>query len=227
MLIGWNPWYIRTYTTGMTKHLIFTVLIMFVITFYNSNKAPLGFVVYGQYSAAKGCLQTLRVASYIRTALSRGILAIYHTPHTMPYCLKICHLADSFIQITVIRAYILSMGCDLDLCCSTIFNNGFSRTTSWVWISLTWIPLWGTTFPFSLLTKAVYFHIKLGACKIGTHTYLTKLIMIEQIVWDLLLYDNVLCCHGQLIWNNLNFLSSNGLGWLRLCMTHYRAHILL
>ena len=47
---------------------------------YNSNKAPWGFVVYGQYNTAKGCIQALRVAPCIITVLSRGILAIYHTP---------------------------------------------------------------------------------------------------------------------------------------------------
>jgi hypothetical protein len=48
--------------------------------FINSNKAPQGFVIYGQYTMATGCIQALRVASCVRTALSRGILAIYHTP---------------------------------------------------------------------------------------------------------------------------------------------------
>ena len=37
-------------------------------------------VVYGQYTTAKDCVQALRAASCIRTALSRGILSIYHTP---------------------------------------------------------------------------------------------------------------------------------------------------
>jgi hypothetical protein len=75
-----QPWYIRPYTTGMTKYFIFTALIMLVTSFYNSNKAPLGFVVYGQYTMAKGCVQALCVASWMRTAHSRGILTIYHTP---------------------------------------------------------------------------------------------------------------------------------------------------
>ena len=46
---------------------------------YLCNKAR-GGVVYGQYTAATVCIQTLRVVSCIRTALSRGILAICHTP---------------------------------------------------------------------------------------------------------------------------------------------------
>jgi hypothetical protein len=45
---------------------------------YFSNKAR-GGVVYGQYTTAKCCIQALRVASCLRTALSRDILAIYHT----------------------------------------------------------------------------------------------------------------------------------------------------
>jgi hypothetical protein len=38
----------------------------------------LGFVVYGQYTTAKACIQALCVALCIRTALSCGKLAIYH-----------------------------------------------------------------------------------------------------------------------------------------------------
>jgi hypothetical protein len=39
------------------------------------------FMIHGQYATDKGCMrmQTLRVVSWLRTALSRGILAIYHT----------------------------------------------------------------------------------------------------------------------------------------------------
>jgi hypothetical protein len=37
-------------------------------------------LIYGQYTAAKGCVQSLRVALCIWTAFSRGILPIYHTP---------------------------------------------------------------------------------------------------------------------------------------------------
>uniref|UniRef100_A0A674CS01 Laminin subunit alpha-4-like n=1 Tax=Salmo trutta TaxID=8032 RepID=A0A674CS01_SALTR len=37
-------------------------------------------VAYGLYTTAKGCIQALHIASCLRTALSRGILAIYHTP---------------------------------------------------------------------------------------------------------------------------------------------------
>jgi hypothetical protein len=50
-----KPWFIRPYTTGMTKQ-IFTLLITLV---YDSNKAPRGFVVYGQYTMAKGFNQAL------------------------------------------------------------------------------------------------------------------------------------------------------------------------
>lgn len=43
-------------------------------------------------------------------------------------------------------------------------------------------------FPFRfLLTKAIYFRIKLGAYKMGTHTYLTKPITIEQIVFGFII----------------------------------------
>jgi hypothetical protein len=42
-------------------------------------------VVYGQYTTAKGCVQALCVASRKRTALSHGILAIYHEPE-VSYC---------------------------------------------------------------------------------------------------------------------------------------------
>ena len=48
--------------------------------FYDGNKAPRGIVVYCQYTTAKGCIQALLIASCIRTALSRAIFAIYHTP---------------------------------------------------------------------------------------------------------------------------------------------------
>jgi hypothetical protein len=36
----------------------------------------LGVVIYGQYTTAKGSVQ----AVHVRTALSHGTLAIYHTP---------------------------------------------------------------------------------------------------------------------------------------------------
>ena len=48
--------------------------------------APSGFVVYGQYTMAKGCIQALRIELRLRTSLSRGILAIYHP--LVPYCLN-------------------------------------------------------------------------------------------------------------------------------------------
>jgi hypothetical protein len=51
---------------------LFTVLI--------SNKAPQGFMVYGQYTMAKGCTQALHVVTCIRTVSSHGILEKYHTP---------------------------------------------------------------------------------------------------------------------------------------------------
>ena len=60
------------------KTFIFTALIM-LVTVYNSNTAPQGFVIYGQYTKAKCFVQALRIASCIRTALSCVILAIYDT----------------------------------------------------------------------------------------------------------------------------------------------------
>ena len=45
---------------------------------YNSNKAPQWFVLYGQYTTASGCIQAFLFALRVRTALSRGILAVYH-----------------------------------------------------------------------------------------------------------------------------------------------------
>uniref|UniRef100_A0A674ATX4 Unc-51 like kinase 4 n=1 Tax=Salmo trutta TaxID=8032 RepID=A0A674ATX4_SALTR len=49
--------------------------------FYLSSNAPRGFVVYGQYTTAKECSYTRRIAEdSLDTALSRGILAIYHKP---------------------------------------------------------------------------------------------------------------------------------------------------
>jgi hypothetical protein len=48
-----------------------------------SNKA-LGDVVYGQYTTAKGCSYARRNVECLDTAISRGILAIYHKP---PRCL--------------------------------------------------------------------------------------------------------------------------------------------
>ena len=68
----------QTIYHGYDKTFIFTALIT-LVTVYNSNKAPFGILVYGQYTMAKGCIQALRVASCLRTALSRGISAIYHT----------------------------------------------------------------------------------------------------------------------------------------------------
>ena len=64
------------YQTVYHKITRFSVLITLLT---NSNKAPLGFVVYGQYTMAMGCIQALRVWLCLRTALSRGIFAIYHT----------------------------------------------------------------------------------------------------------------------------------------------------
>ena len=46
---------------------------------YNSNKAARGFVLYGQNTTAKGCVQALRIASCLRTGLSCAIFAIYYT----------------------------------------------------------------------------------------------------------------------------------------------------
>jgi hypothetical protein len=46
---------------------------------YLNNKAR-GGVVYGQYTTAKGCYDALRNTECMDTALSRGILTIYHTP---------------------------------------------------------------------------------------------------------------------------------------------------
>jgi hypothetical protein len=40
-------------------------------------------VIYGQYTTAKGCIKALCVASCLRTALYRGILAIYPTPRAL------------------------------------------------------------------------------------------------------------------------------------------------
>ena len=42
--------------------------------------------LYGQYTTAKGCVKALHAALCIRTALSCGILALYH-PLSVPYCL--------------------------------------------------------------------------------------------------------------------------------------------
>ena len=67
----------QTVYHGYDKIFIFTVLITLVTSL--SNKAPRGFVVYCQKTTAKGSIQ-VQVASYLRTALSHGILAIYHTP---------------------------------------------------------------------------------------------------------------------------------------------------
>ena len=39
-----------------------------------------GVVIYGHYTKPKGCVQALCNVSCPRTALSRGILAIYTTP---------------------------------------------------------------------------------------------------------------------------------------------------
>jgi hypothetical protein len=48
----------------------------------------LGFVIYGQITTSKGCIQVLHFASCIRTALRRGILA--NIPHLLgPYCLNV------------------------------------------------------------------------------------------------------------------------------------------
>ena len=44
-----------------------------------SNKA-LGGVVYGQYTTAKGCSYARSNTECLDTALSRGLLAIYHKP---------------------------------------------------------------------------------------------------------------------------------------------------
>ena len=66
-------------TTGMTKQLFFTALILLVTKIIEIRNLG-GFVIYGQFTTAKGGVQALGVASCLRTALSRGILAIYHTP---------------------------------------------------------------------------------------------------------------------------------------------------
>ena len=44
------------YTKGMTKYMYFycSNYVDYVEPVYNSNMAPLGFVVYGQYTTAKG-----------------------------------------------------------------------------------------------------------------------------------------------------------------------------
>ena len=51
---------------------------------YLSNIAR-GGVVYGQYTTAKGCSYAQRNAEFLDTALSRGILAIYHKPRGALY----------------------------------------------------------------------------------------------------------------------------------------------
>ena len=77
MLIGWQLWYIRPYD----KTFLFTALIRCVGNqFIIAIRAPLGVVVCGQYTTAKGWTQTLCVALCVRAALCRGILAICHTP---------------------------------------------------------------------------------------------------------------------------------------------------
>lgn len=68
----------QTLYHGYEKIWIFTVLM--------SNKAPLGFVVYGQYTTTKGLYPGI-IASYMRKALSRVTLAIAPTP-LRPYCLN-------------------------------------------------------------------------------------------------------------------------------------------
>ena len=62
-------------------------------------------MVYCQYTTAKGYVQALRVASCIRTALSRGILAIYHTPPDLIAQLaNACHMIGSFSQALQLRS---------------------------------------------------------------------------------------------------------------------------
>ena len=69
----------QTIYHGYDKTFICTALITLVTSLY-SNKAPWWFVVYCQYTTAKGCIQALRVASCVKTDCNRGILSIYHTP---------------------------------------------------------------------------------------------------------------------------------------------------
>jgi hypothetical protein len=69
--------YQTVYTRGMTKYFYCSNYIG--NQFIMAKQAPWEFVVYGQYTTAKGCVQALRIALCVRIALSRGILAIYHT----------------------------------------------------------------------------------------------------------------------------------------------------
>ena len=68
----------QTIHHGMTKHLFLLLYLHF--KFVIAIRPFWWFVVYGQYTTAKGCIQALLVESCIRTALSRDKLTIYYTP---------------------------------------------------------------------------------------------------------------------------------------------------
>jgi hypothetical protein len=70
------------------------------VSLYVRNKAQ-GGVVFGQYTTAKGCSYARHKAECLDTALSRGILAIYHNP---PRCLTaIIKLVTNVIRAVKIQ----------------------------------------------------------------------------------------------------------------------------
>jgi hypothetical protein len=66
-----QPWYIRPYTTGMTKY---QLIIIKHIIFGNQFIVAIRHLVFFKFMA-----NILQLSDVSRTALSRGILAIYHT----------------------------------------------------------------------------------------------------------------------------------------------------
>ena len=78
-------WYIRPYTMGMIN--IYIYCSNYIGNQFKIAIRHLGaFVIYGRCITAKCCVLALCVTSCVRTALIRGILAIYHTPRA--YCLN-------------------------------------------------------------------------------------------------------------------------------------------